>query len=847
MKNYFVILFNYADGVVGILNVSGNVQRDGDITLNVQDQDIVMIEPYSKTLILKKKLDKEGPEGKDGIKLEVICIRKKSEDPSITIPIHIIIMDANDNTPEFVNAPYCVQISEATLVGSTIIHTILAIDKDQKGPFSTVEYSIERGPFSLSVNSPTAQRQRKLIPLMYKPCPMPTLLKYVSKVDFTKPDVYDWIWKKLLISIKGTLNDNVALPSPTFCHPLYLASQTCYPNFTHQSLPMLTLPNRSRSRSISPQPSTMTSSSLAASTSSLSVSSATNTVSKSVSPVHRRRWLTKFSEIFSSSSSHSNSGNTSSGFHSQSDSHLVSNDIVEQMDEGYSPRSALTTLTVTVLDADDQNPQFSAERYKARLPENPQPGSKLLMLPTSISAVDPDEGIRASIEYSFLANNGETAYFNINTRTGEITLKNRLPVNFKLPVTLVVRATQIDNEDRQSLTTVQISDGKTILNEFRFLHTIYDAKVLEHTPRGIVVVTLQTIKSLETDAKFRIVEKQENFLISNFGEVMIAKPPDYEAKKHFLFHVTVSDGQQHDITTVNITVLDINDHNPTFLQPSYFFEVNNPMIRTGTVLGKVEAIDEDTENTIRYSLYGFHASAFSITNMGELQIVDVDAINTTVCYLMAIATDDGKPARHSTVPVTIKFPEAFIFQNLIKKDDSYILTIAFGVLLGILFIVIIILIIYIMKYKNDRENSIQITNEEINKFTVKPIEEVSSSDKLISNNSETDRVQDRSGTPTSVPMNSLEVYTNGKRRELHHTSPYKVTMNGFMRNSESAMSNYPSIQWPNGSIPQRVKTIGWEADSSTKIGDAEADKEQEAETRTTLKLEIFEQTSTDES
>ncbi|XP_067127844.1 protocadherin-15-like [Centruroides vittatus] len=686
------------DGVVGILNVSGNVQRDGDITLKVQDQDIVMIEPYSKTLILKKKLDKEGPEGKDGIKLEVICIRKKSEDPSITIPIHIIIMDANDNTPEFVNAPYCVQISEATLVGSTIIHTILAIDKDQKGPFSTVEYSIERGPFS-------------------------HLLKVPNKLDGV-----------------------IALAEPL-------------------------------------------------------------------------------------------------DYENEKEFNVT----IKAQDEGYSPRSAYTTLTVTVLDADDQNPQFSAERYKARLPENPQPGSKLLMLPTSISAIDPDEGIRASIEYSFLANNGETAYFNINTRTGEITLKKRLPVNFKLPVTLVVRATQIDNEDRQSLTTVQISDGKTFLNEFRFLHTIYDAKVLEHTPRGIVVVTLQTIKSLETDAKFRIVEKQENFLISNFGEVMIAKPPDYEAKKRFLFHVTVSDGQQHDITTVNITVLDINDHNPTFLQPSYFFEVNNPMIRTGTVLGKVEAIDEDTENTIRYSLYGFHASAFSITNMGELQIVDVDAINTTVCYLMAIATDDGKPARRSTVPVTIKFPEAFIFQNLIKKDDSYILTIAFGVLLGILFIVIIILIIYIMKYKNDRENSIQITNEEINKFTVKPIEEVSSRDKLISNNGEADRVQDRSGTPTSVPMNSLEVYTNGKRRELHHTSPYKVTMNGFMRNSESAMSNYPSIQWPNGSIPQRVKTIGWEADSSTKIADAEADKEQEAETRTTLKLEIFEQTSTDES
>lgn len=354
--------------VIGIVNVSGNVQKDGDISLEVKEQDIVKIKPCSKTLILNKKLDKEGIEGKEGIVIEVICTRKDSEDPSITIPIHIIVMDANDNTPEFVNSPYFVKISEATLVGSTVIHTILATDGDQKGPFSTVEYFIEPGPFS-------------------------HFLKIPNKLD-------------------GVI---------TLAEPLDYENEKEF------------------------------------------------------------------------------------------------NVTIRAQDEGYSPRSAYTTLTVTVLDADDQNPQFSAERYKARLPEDPQPGSKLLMLPVTLSAIDPDEGIRAIIEYSFLENNGETAYFNINKNTGEITLKQRLPVNFKLPVTLVVRAAQMDNEDRQTLTTVQISDGKTIINEFRFLHTIYDAKVLEHTPTGIVIVTLQTTRSLESEnfLKFHIVEKQENFLITN--------------------------------------------------------------------------------------------------------------------------------------------------------------------------------------------------------------------------------------------------------------------------------------------------------------------------------------------
>ena len=51
--------------------------------------------------------------------------------------------DVNDNAPQFLGAPYSLNISELAMVGSNLI-TVEAVDADQRGPFSTVEYSLER-------------------------------------------------------------------------------------------------------------------------------------------------------------------------------------------------------------------------------------------------------------------------------------------------------------------------------------------------------------------------------------------------------------------------------------------------------------------------------------------------------------------------------------------------------------------------------------------------------------------------------------------------------------------------------------------------------------------------------
>jgi hypothetical protein len=108
----------------------------------------VRVEPGTKNLILARALDKESAEGESSQLVNVRCrprqpasARKQSS--YTTIPIRLIITDANDHAPEFVGQlPYVINISETTPVGAIVSRDILAIDKDSAGPHSTLHYRV---------------------------------------------------------------------------------------------------------------------------------------------------------------------------------------------------------------------------------------------------------------------------------------------------------------------------------------------------------------------------------------------------------------------------------------------------------------------------------------------------------------------------------------------------------------------------------------------------------------------------------------------------------------------------------------------------------------------------------
>ncbi|XP_031775715.1 protocadherin-16 isoform X3 [Apis florea] len=134
---------------VGVLGVLGDPGPQGDIELRLQELDSpVTFSAYSKNLTLIRPLDKEGVDGPASVYVNVICERKHTLDPGFVIPVNIRVTDANDNAPQFVNSPYVLNISEVTVVGTRVLQGVRAVDADQPGPFSTVQYAVLPGPHS---------------------------------------------------------------------------------------------------------------------------------------------------------------------------------------------------------------------------------------------------------------------------------------------------------------------------------------------------------------------------------------------------------------------------------------------------------------------------------------------------------------------------------------------------------------------------------------------------------------------------------------------------------------------------------------------------------------------------
>lgn len=81
----------------------------------------------------------------------------------------------------------------------------------------------------------------------------------------------------------------------------------------------------------------------------------------------------------------------------------------------------------------------------------------LKILPERIKAVDQDEGLCAVVQYSIMPSS-ESAHFLIDSKTGAIKVVTPLdPLDMLHAVTLVIKATQVNNADRYALTTLVIS------------------------------------------------------------------------------------------------------------------------------------------------------------------------------------------------------------------------------------------------------------------------------------------------------------------------------------------------------------------------------------------------------
>ncbi|XP_065287322.1 protocadherin gamma-C3-like isoform X2 [Dermacentor albipictus] len=668
--------------------------------------------PGTKSLVLRRKLDKEGRDGLRSVTTDVICSprhTRNNDHLSITVPVRIIVTDANDNAPEFQGTPYFLNISESTVPGTTVMQGIRAVDMDQPGLFSTVEYFVDDGPHS-------------------------HLLAFENR----------WEGSLLLMD-----------------------------KLDHETLPKFTITLRAQ-------------------------------------------------------------------------------------DQGNPPQSSHTTLVVVVHDADDQNPRFKAESYFVQLHNNTRLGAPLDVKPSKIEAEDPDEEIKAAIKYTFNSDANEYSYFDLHPQTGHVSLVRPLPEGFALPVTLVVRATQHDNPDRFALTTLTLTADRFPPHELHFLQEEYEARVMESTPPGQTLLTLQTTRSAADKGGIRfelIVDGNEDgaaFTIHDSGELVLAQSLDYESKQFYALKVLATDGKHSDVARVNVSVLDVNDNDPQFSEPRYSFTLTDlDAVHEGALVGRVEASDADAGDSVQLAIDGPSARLFTINNQGEVRIRDLEYLNSSRSHLVVVATDSGVPPRKSTALVEVELPEALVLRSSAlaprRDEGSFVLMTIFGALLGSLLLIIITLTLYILKNKKFR-NRLPVSftgngHTALNKVaTIKaprsatsrlinpprPLAGVENPIFNLSDAKSDDTTEDMSERETlpdclDTPVQNGSINKNNGLQHIGRALP-----NGRLeplRNGMTAPLGSPSllyngkllsVQWPIGSIPMKVKELNWEDDQPNK-------------------------------
>ncbi|XP_021266449.1 cadherin-related family member 2 [Numida meleagris] len=272
------------------------------------------------------------------------------------------------------------------------------------------------------------------------------------------------------------------------------------------------------------------------------------------------------------------------------------------------PTDCCSTATVTIdlIDTNDHTPEFPQSTYNLSVMENSPDGTVI----ATITAYDPDSGAGGQITYQLLPESIREIFM-VNATSGVVLVRNGSLLDREMRSVYYANLQAEDGGNMRGITLLEI----TVLDENDEEPVVIGSYFIS-VEEGQNVST--QIKAIDNDEDgtpnsklgFRIVPGlySNNFTINQItGEMHSNEPLDREAvddeEGQLVVTVEVYDHGVPQLSTmvnVTITVADVNDNAPMFLQQSYEFSVFESS--EGSFVGDVVATDADrTEINSRIS------------------------------------------------------------------------------------------------------------------------------------------------------------------------------------------------------------------------------------------------------
>ncbi|XP_041837378.1 cadherin EGF LAG seven-pass G-type receptor 2 isoform X2 [Melanotaenia boesemani] len=346
---------------------------------------------------------------------------------------------------------------------------------------------------------------------------------------------------------------------------------------------------------------------------------------------------------------------------------------VEARDHGYPIMSSSASISMTILDVNDNNPEFTQKAYYMRLNEDAAVGTSVV----TVSAVDQD--INSVVTYQISSGNTRNR-FSITSQSGGGLITLALPLDYKLERQYVLTVTASDGTLFDTTKVfVNVTDANTHRPVFQSSH--YTVNINEDRPVGTTVVVISATDE-DTGENARITYYMDDSIPQfdidpDTGAVTTQMELDYEDQVSYTLAITARDNgipQKSDTTYLEILVNDVNDNSPRFLRDNYVGSVMED-VPVFTSVVQVSAIDRDSglNGRVFYTFQGGEDGDGDFIIESTSGIVRtlrrLDRENVPIYSLQAFAVDKGVPALKTPVNIQVTILDVNDNPPVFEKDE----------------------------------------------------------------------------------------------------------------------------------------------------------------------------------
>ncbi|XP_053156770.1 protocadherin Fat 2 isoform X2 [Hemicordylus capensis] len=246
---------------------------------------------------------------------------------------------------------------------------------------------------------------------------------------------------------------------------------------------------------------------------------------------------------------------------------------------------AATEVEVLILDVNDNSPECKQTPYKGTVSEDAPPGFSIL----KVSATDADIGTHGQITYSLRGSGAEK--FRLDPHTGELTTSTLLDRELRPRYQLVAKATDGGGRFCQVDIIVDVEDTNDNAPRFFLSHlavAVFDNTTVK-TPIAVVFAR-DPDEGLNAEVVYSLPESANgHFSVEETTGVIRLEKPLKESQAPVLeLTVSATDrGFPHSLSsvaTVKVSVVDLKEYLPVFLDTEYVVEVQEDVAVGAEVL-----------------------------------------------------------------------------------------------------------------------------------------------------------------------------------------------------------------------------------------------------------------------